>query len=327
MRVLITGITGFAGSHLAEYILKEFPDVEVWGLVRWRSPLNNIIHIKEKLHLVEGDLKDHVSLREALKISKPDRIFHLAAQSFVPTSWKLPAETFSINAIGEINFFEAIRELKLDPLIHIAGSSEEYGLVYENEVPIKETNPLRPLSPYGVSKVAQDMLAFQYFHSYKLKTVRTRAFNHSGPRRGHVFVTSNFAMQIAMIEKGKQPPEIHVGDLTAKRDFSDVRDIVRGYWLSLEKGDPGEVYNISSGRAYQIKEVLDILLSYSKVNVKIIQDPERMRPSDVLLLIGDSTKFQERTGWKPIIPFEKTLKDLLDWWREDIKSKKLKVKG
>ncbi len=318
MRVLITGITGFAGSHLAEYILKEFPDVEVWGLVRWRSPLNNIIHIKDKLKLVEGDLKDYFSLREALKISKPDRIFHLAAQSFVPTSWKLPAETFSINAIGEINLFEAIRELKLDPLIHIAGSSEEYGLVYENEVPIKETNPLRPLSPYAVSKVAQDMLAYQYFKSYNLKTVRTRAFNHSGPRRGHVFVTSNFAMQIAMIEKGKQPPEIHVGDLTAKRDFTDVRDIVRGYWLSLEKGEPGEVYNISSGKAYQIKEVLDILLSYAKVNVKIVQDPERMRPSDVLLLIGDYSKFSKKTGWKPSIPFEQTLKDLLDWWRERV---------
>jgi GDP-4-dehydro-6-deoxy-D-mannose reductase len=318
MRVLITGITGFAGSHLAEYILREFPNVEVWGLVRWRSPLNNIIHIKEKLKLVEGDLKDYVSLREALKISKPDRIFHLAAQSFVPTSWKLPAETFAINAIGEINLFEAIRELKLDPLIHIAGSSEEYGLVYENEVPIKETNPLRPLSPYAVSKVAQDMLAYQYFQSYKLKTVRTRAFNHSGPRRGHVFVTSNFAMQIAMIEKGKQPPEIHVGDLTARRDFTDVRDVVRGYWLSLEKGEPGEVYNISSGKAYQIKEVLEILLSYSNVNVKIVQDPERMRPSDVLLLIGDYSKFSNKTGWKPSIPFEQTLKDLLDWWRERI---------
>jgi len=318
MRVLITGITGFAGSHLAEYILREFPDVEVWGLVRWRSPLNNIIHIKEKLKLVEGDLKDYVSLREALKISKPDRIFHLAAQSFVPTSWKLPAETFAINAIGEINLFEAIRELKLDPLIHIAGSSEEYGLVYENEVPIKETNPLRPLSPYAVSKVAQDMLAYQYFQSYKLKTVRTRAFNHSGPRRGHVFVTSNFAMQIAMIEKGKQPPEIHVGDLTARRDFTDVRDVVRGYWLSLEKGEPGEVYNISSGKAYQIKEVLDILLSYANVNVKIVQDPERMRPSDVLLLIGDYSKFSNKTGWKPSISFEQTLKDLLDWWRERI---------
>lgn len=318
MRVLITGLTGFAGSHLAEFILKEFPDVEVWGLVRWRSPLNNIAHIKDKLHFVEGDLKDYVSLREALKLSRPDRIFHLAAQSFVPTSWKLPAETFSINVIGEINLFEAIRELKLDPLIHIAGSSEEYGLVYENEVPIKETNPLRPLSPYAVSKVAQDYLAYQYFQSYKLKTVRTRAFNHSGPRRGHVFVTSNFAMQVAMIERGKQPPEIHVGDLTAKRDFSDVRDIVRGYWLSLEKGEPGEVYNISSGRAYQIKEVLDILLSYSKVNVKVVQDPERMRPSDVLLLIGDCTKFRERTGWKATIPFEKTLKDLLDWWRERV---------
>ncbi len=318
MRVLITGITGFAGSHLAEFILSEFPDVEVWGLVRWRSPLDNIKHIKERLKLIEGDLKDYVSLRDALRASKPDRIFHLAAQSFVPTSWKLPAETFSINVIGEINLFEAVREIGLDSMIQIAGSSEEYGLVFENEVPIKETNPLRPLSPYAVSKVAQDYLAYQYYQSYGLRSVRTRAFNHSGPRRGHVFVTSNFSMQIAMIEKGKQPPEIHVGDLSAKRDFSDVRDIVRGYWLSLEKGEPGEVYNISSGKAYQIEDVLNILLSYSKVNVKIVQDPERMRPSDVKLLIGDNTKFVAKTGWQPSIPFEKTLKDLLDWWRERV---------
>ncbi|MGQ9618068.1 MAG: GDP-mannose 4,6-dehydratase [Candidatus Aminicenantia bacterium] len=318
MRVLITGITGFAGSHLAEYILKEFPDLEVWGLVRWRSPLNNIMTIKDKLHLVEGDLKDYVSIREALRTSKPDRIFHLAAQSFVPTSWKLPAETFSINVIGQINLFEAVRDLGLNPLIHIAGSSEEYGLVYENEVPIKETNPLRPLSPYAVSKVAQDLLAFQYFQSYKLKIVRTRAFNHSGPRRGYVFVTSNFAMQIAMIEKGKQAPEIHVGDLTARRDFTDVRDVVKGYWLSLAKGEPGDIYNISSGKAYRISEVLEILLSYTKVNVKVVQDPERMRPSDVLLLVGDNTKFSTKTGWKPEIPFEKTLEDLLNWWRERV---------
>ncbi|HHF42621.1 MAG TPA: NAD-dependent epimerase/dehydratase family protein, partial [Candidatus Aminicenantes bacterium] len=192
MRVLLTGITGFAGSHLAEYILNHHPEVEVFGLIRWRSRRENIVHLENKITLVEGDLKDIVSLKKILAVVKPDWIFHLAAQSFVPTSWKCPAETFSINAIGQINLFEAILDLGLSPKIQIAGSSEEYGLVFEDEIPIKETSPLRPLSPYAVSKVAQDLLAFQYWKSYGLRTVRTRGFNHTGPRRGEVFICSNF---------------------------------------------------------------------------------------------------------------------------------------
>jgi GDP-4-dehydro-6-deoxy-D-mannose reductase len=203
----------------------------------------------------------------------------------------------------------------MDTRIQIAGSSEEYGMVYENEIPIKETNPLRPLSPYAVSKVAHDLLGYQYYKSYKLYIVRTRGFNHSGPRRGEVFVESNFPKQIAEIEKGLKEPVIHVGNLEAKRDFTDVRDMVRGYWLSLEKCDPGEVYNICSGRAFKIKEVLDILLSLSKVKVEVKQDPTRMRPSDVPILLGDHTKFSEKTGWQPTIPFEKTLEDILNYWR------------
>lgn len=318
MKVLITGITGFAGSHLAEYILNDHPEVEVYGIVRWRSRLDNIASIQDKIYLLEADLKDITSLRAVLAHVQPDWIFHLAAQSFVPTSWKCPAETFAINAIGQINLFEATLSLKQNPKIHIAGSSEEYGQVFENEIPMKETNPFRPLSPYAVSKVAQDLLAYQYFRSYGLRTVRTRGFNHTGPRRGEVFVTSTLAKQIAAIEKGKKEPVIRVGNIEAKRDFTDVRDIVRAYWLALEKGEEGEVYNIGSGRAYAIKEVLSILLSLSRVQVRVEVDPSRLRPSDVPILLADASKFRKLTGWEPKIPFEQTLRDLLDYWRERV---------
>lgn len=316
MRVLITGITGFAGSHLAEYILAEHPGVRVFGLVRWRSRMDNILQIRDKIELHEADLKDFISLKKALAEIKPDRIFHLAAQSFVLASWKLPVETFAINALGQINLFETVLSLGLDPRIQIAGSSEEYGHVNPDEVPMKETNPLRPLSPYAVSKVAQDLLAYQYFMSYGMKTVRTRGFNHTGPRRGDVFVTSNFAKQIAEIEKGKKKPVIHVGNLEAKRDFTDVRDMVRAYWLAADKGEAGEVYNIGSGKTMAMKDMLDILLSLSKAKVKVEVDPARLRPSDVPILYSDCRKFVSLTKWKPRIPLEKTFKDLLDYWRE-----------
>ncbi len=318
MRVLITGITGFAGSHLTDYILSEHKDVEVYGFIRWRSRMDNINHVLDKIHLYEADLKDIVSLEKALYQIKPDRIFHLAAQSFVPTSWKCPAETFSINAVGEINLFEAVLSLGINPRIQIAGSSEEYGLVHPDEVPMKEDNHLRPLSPYAVSKVAQDFLAYQYFKSYGLDVVRTRGFNHTGPRRGEVFICSNFAKQIAMIEKKKQEPVIYVGNLDAKRDFTDVRDMVRAYWLSLEKGRKGEVYNIGTGKAYQIKEILDRLLSLAGDDVEVKVDPDRLRPSDVPILLSDSTKFRKITGWEPKIPFNQSLRDLLDYWRDRV---------
>ncbi|MCK4337388.1 MAG: GDP-mannose 4,6-dehydratase, partial [Candidatus Aminicenantes bacterium] len=248
----------------------------------------------------------------------PHWIFHLAAQSFVPTSWVCPAETFAINAVGEINLFEAVLNLKLSPRIQIAGSSEEYGFVNPDEVPMKESNPLRPLSPYAVSKVAQDLLAYQYFKSYGLETVRTRGFNHTGPRRGDVFICSNFAKQIVEIEKGVRKPVIYVGNLEAQRDFTDVRDMVKAYWLSLEKGESGDVYNIGSGKTYRMQEILDILLSLSKASVTVEVDPKRLRPSDVPILLSDSSKFRSLTGWKPEIPLEKTLQDLLDHWRERI---------
>lgn len=317
MKVLITGITGFAGSHLIDYLLEEQKDVQIFGMVRWRSKTDNIEHILEGgIKLSECDIRDAYSVRKVVEDIKPDRIFHLAAQSFVPTSWRAPAETLTTNIIGQLNIFEAMRQIGINPPIQIACSSEEYGYVKEDEVPIKETNPLRPLSPYAVSKVGQDLLGYQYFMSYGLHVVRTRGFNHTGPRRGSVFVCSDFAKQIAKIEKGKQKPVIHVGNLEAKRDFTDVRDMVRGYWLALDKGKAGEAYNICSGKAYSIKEVLDILLDMAKVKVEIKEDPQRMRPSDVPVLLGDNSKFVKQTGWKPRIKFEDSLKDLLDYWRQ-----------
>ncbi len=317
MRILITGITGFVGSHLTEYALSR-GDVEVFGTVRWRSRLENIEHLLDRVHLVDCDLRDAAAVRKTLDDVRPDYIFHLAAQSYVPTSWKAPAETLTTNIISQLNVLEALRDLGLQARMHVAGSSEEYGLVFEHETPITEENPLRPLSPYAVSKVAQDMLAFQYHRSYGIHVVRTRAFNHEGPRRGHVFVTSNFARQIAEIEKGKKSPVIEVGNLNARRDFTDVRDMVKAYWLALEKGEAGEVYNIGSGRVFSIREVLDMLLSYTEREIEIRPVPERMRPSDVELLVCDCGKFRGITGWNPDIPFEKTLRDTLDYWRERV---------
>jgi GDP-4-dehydro-6-deoxy-D-mannose reductase len=317
MKVLITGITGFVGSHLVDFLLQK-EDIEIYGIERWRSRTENIEHIKNKIKINECDIRDASSVREIISKIKPDRIFHLAAQSFVPASWNAPAETLTTNIIGELNIFEAVRQIGINPYIQIAGSSEEYGMVYENEIPIKETNPLRPLSPYGVSKVAQDLLGYQYYRSYKLNIVRTRGFNHTGPRRGEVFVSSAFAKQIAVIEKGLQKPVISVGNLKAKRDFTDVRDMVKAYWLSLEKCKPGEAYNICSGESKAIEEVLNMLLKLSKVKIEVKEDPQRMRPSDVPILEGDSSKFKKETGWKPEIPFEKTLEDLLNYWRERV---------
>jgi len=327
MKALITGITGFAGSHLAEYILAEQPGVEVFGTFRWRSRMDNVEHLDGRIRLVEADLRDYTSMHRALEVSRPDVIFHLAAQSFVPSSWNAPSDTIVTNVTGQTNLFEAIRALKLDPVVQIACSSEQYGLVLPGETPIKETNPLRPLSPYAVSKVAQDYLGYQYFQSYGLKAVRTRGFNHTGPRRGQVFVTSNFCSQVAAIELGLQEPVIRVGNMEAIRDFTDVRDMVRAYWLAVTRAKPGEVYNIATGKGIHIREMLDLVLSFSRVEVKTEVDPARLRPSDVEILIGDSSKFRADTGWEPRIPFEQTVRDLLDYWRKVLAARKARLQG
>ncbi len=313
MKVLITGISGFVGSHMAEYCQEK--GCEVHGTIRYRSDKENIIHL-ENLHLHECDLTDAHAVRRTIEEVKPERIFHLAAQSYVLASWKEPMHTLDNNIRSELNILEAIRGIKdYDPLIQIAGSSEEYGNA-EN-MPIAEDTPLLPVSPYGVSKVAQDLLARQYFKSYGIKCVVTRGFNHTGRRRGEVFVCSNFAKQIVEIERGKKPIIFH-GNLDAERDFTDVRDMVNAYWLALEKGEPGEVYNICSGKAIKIKSILQKLVQLSNVNITLKQDPKRMRPSDLEVLLGDCTKFKEKTGWEKQYSITDTLKEILDYWREKI---------
>ena len=296
LRVLITGVTGFAGSHLADYLLTR-GDCELFGFQRWRSRTENIEHLRGRITMVECDLRDAFSTRDALGQIRPDYVFHLAAQSFVPTSWSAPTESLVTNVVGQLNLFEAIRKLGLRCRIQIACSSEEYGLVQPSELPIRETNALRPLSPYAVSKVAQDMLAYQYWMSWRLESVRTRGFNHEGPRRGPVFVASDFAKQIADIEKGVRAPVVNVGNLEATRDFTDVRDMVRAYWLALEKCEAGEAYNLCSGRGWTIRQVLDLLLGMTKAKIEVRQDPARLRPSDVPILVGDPSKFRAATGW------------------------------
>jgi len=326
MRVLITGITGFAGSHLADYILREFPEVGVFGLKHWRSRLENVEHIINHVELIEADLKDESSLIRALVKAKPHKIFHLAAHSYVPTSWKMPTEVIANNVGGQVALFEAVRRICPKAQIQIAGSSEEYGFVKPHEIPINEDNPLRPMSTYGVSKVAQDLLGYQYHKSYKMRIVRTRAFNHTGPRRGEVFVCSAFAKQVAEVELGlngaislsSNKPVIAVGNLEAIRDFTDVRDMVRGYWMALDQGKPGEVYNIGSGKHVTMQNVLDILLKISGVPVEIAIDSSQLRPSDVPILVCDYSKFHKRTGWEPVIDFKKTLADLLAYWRKKL---------
>src|SRR5919198_3799114 len=263
MRILITGITGFVGSHLAELALER--GAHVVGALRWRSNTEHIEHLREQITLIQSELRDLSSVRDLVERAQPDYIVHLAAQSFVGASWQTPAETLMTNAISQMNLFEAIRQVGSQARFLVIGSSEEYGLVYPEELPIRETNPLRPLSPYAVSKVTQDLMGFQYWKSYGLDVVRARAFNHEGPRRGDAFATSNFAKQIAEVEAGLREPVVEGGDLKPSRDFSDVRDIVRGYWDLLERGAAGEVYNLCSGVDWSIERVLSFLLSLSTV--------------------------------------------------------------
>lgn len=319
MKVLITGVTGMVGSHLAEYVLREQPGVEVHGLVRWRSPMDNIASIREQLTLHLGDLRDLNSLILILQKVRPDWIFHLAAQSYVDASFVAPADTLHTNVIGTTNLLDALRVTGLtETRVHICSSSEVYGQVREDEVPIKESNPFRPASPYAVSKVGEDMIAAQYFLSYKLKTIRTRMFTHTGPRRGDVFAESSFARQIAAIEAGQQTTPVRVGNLNSVRTIADARDAVRAYWLLLEKCTPGEVYNIGGSRTMLVGEILDALAAMASVPIRHVVDPALIRPSDVTLQIPDTSKFSSESGWQPVIPFEKTMEDLLNYHRARI---------
>ncbi|RJQ28878.1 SDR family oxidoreductase [Candidatus Parcubacteria bacterium] len=318
MKVLITGINGFVGSHLSDFISSHYDDYEIHGTVRKGSDIHNIEHSINRITIHSLDLNDSKSLESVLQLVKPTKVFHLASQSNVMNSFQNPIETFQTNVMGTLNLLEAVRKTEIDPVLQIASSSEVYGQVLDNETPIKETNPFRPINPYGVSKVAVDRLAFQYYSSYGIKTIITRAFSHTGPRRNQIFAESNFAKQIAEIEKGSKEPIVHVGNLNSTRTFADVRDIAEAYWLATEKCDYGEAYNIGSIQLLAMKDILDILVNMSLKKITITEDKSRLRPIDISNHIPDITKFLEKTNWKIKIPIQKTLQDLLEYWRKMI---------
>ena len=322
-RALITGITGMVGSHLADYLLKN-TDWEIWGMLRWRSPLDNISHLldrinnKDRVHLVYADLNDQISLLNIVEQSKPDYVYHLAAQSFPRTSFESPLDTYNTNIIGTARLLEALRLQKKDPWIHVCASSEVFGRVSEDKLPINEECSFHPASPYAISKVGTDLIGRYHAEAYKQKIITTRMFTHTGPRRGDVFAESTFAKQIAMIELGLIKPVIKVGNLKSLRTFSDVRDAVRAYHMMLTISPTiGEYYNIGGAHVCTIGEMLETLLGQSSFkNIQIEVDTERLRPIDADLQIPDTSKFTKKTGWKPEIPFEKTMLDLLEYWRK-----------
>jgi GDP-4-dehydro-6-deoxy-D-mannose reductase len=314
MRALITGITGFAGSFLAEYCLG-CAGVQVVGLVRNRTRLTHAASFASHITLVEADLRDAVAVDRAVAAARPEMVFHLAAQAFVPQSFADPVGTLLDNAVGQLHVIQAmLRHCPAARLLAV-GSATEYGMVQPEENPVDERVLLRPADPYAVSKVTQDLQAYQYFVSHGLQAVRVRAFNHTGPRQEEAFVASRFAREVARIEAGLAPPELTVGNLTAIREFTDVRDVVRAYFLAGTQGEPGEVYNVGSGDGRRIQEVLDLLASLSRVPFTVREDPSLLRPVDVPALVCDASRLRERCGWQPQIPLERTLRDLLDYWR------------
>jgi len=314
-KVLVTGIAGFAGSHLAEFLLAK--DFAVFGTVLEKNN-PNISHLEGKINLEVCNLQDKEKVLKVIAKIKPDLIFHLAGFTIPRLSYDQPEEAFKINVFGQINIFEAVRNLKLSTRILTVGSSEEYGIVKNPKKPVNENEPLNPVSPYAVSKIAQDFCGLSYFQTYKIPIIRLRPFPHIGPRLNEMLAASSFAKQIALIEKGVQEKVIKVGNLKARRDFTDVRDIVRAYFLASQKCKPGEVYNIGSGRSYSIAGILEILLSLSKVKIKIEVHKEIFRPVDVPEIICDAEKFRKATGWSPKIKIEDTLNDTLNYWRSKV---------
>lgn len=329
MRAFITGLTGMVGSHLADYLL-ENTDWDIYGLCRWNDDFDNINHIiplinkKERVHLIYGDLNDYASLQEAVSSCKPDYVFHLAAQSYPKTSFSAPLETLQTNIIGTANLLEAIRKTGLDPVIHVCASSEVFGRVKKEDLPINEEVTFHPASPYAISKVGTDLIGRFYGEAYNMKVMTTRMFTHTGPRRGDVFAESTFAKQIAMIEAGLQEPVLKVGNLDSLRTWSDVRDAVNAYYMLVTIDPiPGEYYNIGGSFSCSVRDMLDHLLGLSEVKgIKVEVESERLRPIDADLQVPDTTKFKNHTGWEPEIGFEKTMQDLLDYWRQRISSNK-----
>lgn len=327
MNVLITGITGMVGSHLADFLL-EHTDWEIYGMCRWRSPLDNIEHLldranrKERVHFVHGDLCDYISLANAIEESRPDYVFHLAAQSYPSTSFTAPIQTLDTNILGTARLLEALRRCEgIDPVIHVCSSSEVFGRVPREKLPINEECSFHPASPYAISKSGTDLVGRFHAEAYGQKVLVTRMFTHTGPRRGDVFAESTFAKQIAMIEAGLIPPVVKTGNLQSLRTWSDVRDAVRAYYLLVTVDPiPGAYYNIGGSFSCTVEEMLKHLVSIStrKDEIRVETEAARLRPLDADLQVPDTAKFRNHTGWQPEIGFEKTMQDLLDYWRERV---------
>jgi len=328
-KCFITGITGMVGSHLVDYLLVN-TDWDIYGLCRWNDDFSNINHLiplineKKRISLIYGDLNDYASLQEAISASKPDYVFHLAAQSYPKTSFLAPIETLQTNIIGTANLLESIRKTDLRPIIHVCASSEVFGRVPKEFLPINEEVTFHPASPYAISKVGTDLVGRFYGEAYGLCVMTTRMFTHTGPRRGDVFAESTFAKQIAMIEEGLIEPVIKVGNLDSMRTWADVRDAVRAYHMLVTiNPTAGEYYNIGGSYSCSVRKMLEYLLSQSTFNNIVVQtDPDRLRPIDADLQVPDASKFKKHTGWEPEISFEQTMNDLLNYWRTIVKTKR-----
>ena len=327
-KILITGITGFVGSHMADFLLNLNKNYKIYGLKRWHlSKLNHINHILDKIELYDCDITDPIGTTNMLEDLKPNIIFHCAAESFVSPSWNHPHRYMSVNYNGTLNLLEALRRMNSKCFFHIPGSGEEYGEIYLNELPINEQTVLRPVNPYAVSKVAQDLIGYVYHKSYNLNVIRTRAFNHEGPRRENVFGIPWYAYQIARIENNMQEPVIKVGHIDDKRNFTHVLDMVKAYYLSIFHCKPGELYligNESKKSIFTFRQALKKLIEMSTVkNISYKQDKKFIRPTNVPRLIGDMSKFKKVSDWEPKISFEQILLDTLEYWRNRIKIEKI----
>ena len=328
-KALITGITGMVGSHLADYLL-ENTDWEVYGMCRWRSPQDNVKHLIERVncgdrvHFLNGDLKDYISLQNVVEEVRPDYVFHLAAQSYPQTSFTAPLDTFDTNIQGTERLLETLRRCHgIDPVVHVCASSEVFGRVPKEKLPIDEECTFHPASPYAISKVGTDLVGRYHAEAFGQQVMTTRMFTHTGPRRGEVFAESTFAKQIAMIEAKQIPPVVKVGNTQSMRTWTDVRDAVRAYYMLVTCNPvPGEYYNIGGSYSCSIDHMLKYLISISTCadKIRVETDAARLRPIDADLQVPNTAKFREHTGWAPEIPFEKTMTDLLDYWRERVRS-------
>ena len=325
-RVLITGITGMVGSHLVDFLIEK-TDWIIFGMCRWRSPLDNLSHLVTEINngnrikLLYGDLRDSMSCDDVVSNSRPDYVFHLGAQSFPKTSFEAPLDTLDTNIEGTTRILEAIKKHAPKAVVHICSSSEVFGRVSEDKLPIDEECSFHPASPYAISKVGTDLVGRYYAEAFGMQVMTTRMFTHTGPRRGDVFAESTFAKQIALIENGFSPPIVKVGNLESLRTIADVRDAVKAYYMLVTVNPVGgEYYNIGGTHTCTIGHVLEHLISLSvfssKISVEI--DPDRLRPIDADLQVPDTSKFQTHTGWKPEYTFEQTMQDLLDYWRDKV---------